>query len=440
MKNIVFYLYVVLLTLPLPYAAVAFDSPRNNEVYALVAKHSGKCMAIPAASQKIGAGAIQFDCSRAPNFFFQLQDRGGGYFAIKAIHSGHFMVIYAHQTENGKRLIQYNVPGGNTGLWKFVQLDDGSYNIINKHSNKLIDVRGPTTNNGEYIHQWESTKEGGGENQRWYLFNVGRAYPGSQGTFQIISAKSNKCLDVAGSGQQNGKRVIQWTCHGDTNQIWRIVLLNGAPERPTQEQILKGDTRGYYIIATHSGKFLDVEGVSTANKATIHQWQGTGRSNQQWQLKENGDGTWEIMSLNSGKCLDVSKESTDDGAKIIQYRCHGGENQRWYLLPITQPRITITQMAFIPMLAVTADVLGIGTALYVIAKELAPIVVPKIRDVINAERRRERRQTWIDMGVPGDEYDLYVEGNWGPKTEWETQLEKARLEEVPSPVRRPGDP
>ena len=44
-------------------------------------------------------------------------------------------------------------------------------------------------------------------------------------------------------------------------------------------------------------------------------------------------GSYELVARHSGKCLDVSGVSMDDGAPVIQWTCNGGLNQRWTLQP-----------------------------------------------------------------------------------------------------------
>jgi elongation factor Tu len=42
---------------------------------------------------------------------------------------------------------------------------------------------------------------------------------------------------------------------------------------------------GYYkLVAKHSGKVLDVAGISSANGAKLHQWDYVGGDNQKWKL------------------------------------------------------------------------------------------------------------------------------------------------------------
>jgi len=90
---------------------------------------------------------------------------------------------------------------------------------------------------------------------------------------------------------------------------------------------------GYYkVIAKHSGKCLDVKGLSTADGANVQQWSCTGGNNQRWKLVSMGDGYNELVAKHSGKCLDVAGVSTADGANVYQWHCTGGNNQRWKLV------------------------------------------------------------------------------------------------------------
>ncbi|MEN6320661.1 MAG: RICIN domain-containing protein [Syntrophaceae bacterium] len=133
---------------------------------------------------------------------------------------------------------------------------------------------------------------------------------------QLIAKHSGKCLDVSGVSTANGANIIQYDCHGGSNQQWTLTN--------------KGD--GYYLaVAKHSGKCLDVSGVSTANGTNIIQYDCHGGSNQQWKLIPKGQGYYMLTAKHSGKCLDVAGASMANGVNIIQYDCHGGPNQLWKL-------------------------------------------------------------------------------------------------------------
>jgi hypothetical protein len=98
-----------------------------------------------------------------------------------------------------------------------------------------------------------------------------------------------------------------------------VSALSGAP----------GST--YHIDSPYSGNVVDVEGLSTADGANVHQWQYVAGNNQKWMLNQDASGAYEIKNLNSGKCLDVTGVSTADGANMQQWTCTGGQNQRFYL-------------------------------------------------------------------------------------------------------------
>ncbi|MGR6921888.1 RICIN domain-containing protein [[Actinomadura] parvosata] len=138
---------------------------------------------------------------------------------------------------------------------------------------------------------------------------------GGTTTTRIVNQNSGKCADVLQASTANAAEIVQYTCTGATNQQWQLRDLGN----------------GYHnIVAQHSGKCLDVNNASTANNAPVIQYTcGTG-TNQQWQLRPvSGTSYVEIVARHSGKCLDVSGQSTADGARLQQYTCWGGANQHW---------------------------------------------------------------------------------------------------------------
>jgi len=140
--------------------------------------------------------------------------------------------------------------------------------------------------------------------------------------YEFINYNSGMCIDVSGPSTANGATIYQWTCHGHTNQQWRLV-----PD-------WFGD--GYFLmVAAHSNKCLDVAGVSTANGAKVHQWTCHNGTNQQWSIANPG-GTpvpgntrYQLINRHSGKCLEVAWSSSSRGAPVRQWTCNGGLNQRW---------------------------------------------------------------------------------------------------------------
>jgi hypothetical protein len=87
------------------------------------------------------------------------------------------------------------------------------------------------------------------------------------------------------------------------------------------------------LTAMHSGKLMDVNGVSTADGAQINQWAATGGSNQKWQAVDAGSGAVTLKALHSGKCVEVVGASTTAGAFLQQATCTNGNQQKFTAVP-----------------------------------------------------------------------------------------------------------
>lgn len=137
--------------------------------------------------------------------------------------------------------------------------------------------------------------------------------------YRLVSVHSGKALDVDGFSTADRAKVQQWTDQGTVNQQWQ----------------LKSTADGYYeLLNRNSGKVLDVTGSSTANGASVLQRAETGAANQQWKMTDVSSGAVEFTSRVSGKVLDVEGRSTADGAPVIQYTDLQGTNQEWKLVEV----------------------------------------------------------------------------------------------------------
>ncbi|WP_226004526.1 RICIN domain-containing protein [Natrinema salinisoli] len=136
-------------------------------------------------------------------------------------------------------------------------------------------------------------------------------------TYTLVNAHSGKVLDVDGVSPENGANVQQWDDLGQANQRWRL------------EELADGR---YEIVAVHSHKALDVDDASTTAGANVHQWEGHGGDNQRWELAEREDGTHTVTNVNSGLVLAVEGSSTENGANVHQSEWTGGDTQRWSIV------------------------------------------------------------------------------------------------------------
>jgi len=91
-------------------------------------------------------------------------------------------------------------------------------------------------------------------------------------------------------------------------------------------------TSGVYKITVKStGNSLDVQGSSTADRATVLGFNYTGSDNQKFYFKKHSDGYYSILMVHSDKALDVS--TSVKGSRVYQYKYHGKDNQKFKLIP-----------------------------------------------------------------------------------------------------------
>jgi hypothetical protein len=125
---------------------------------------------------------------------------------------------------------------------------------VAQHSQLCLDDTGLSTTAGTQYQQYQCE---GGYQQMLDL----RPVSGVANTYTFVDELSGLCLDVNGRSTADGAAVQQWTCTGGTNQQFTLRAVTGL-----------GSGRDFQLVAVHSGKCVDVSGVSTAPRALVHQW------------------------------------------------------------------------------------------------------------------------------------------------------------------------
>ncbi|MDR7308402.1 RICIN domain-containing protein [Rhodoferax saidenbachensis] len=127
---------------------------------------------------------------------------------------------------------------------------------IARHSNQCLDDTNLSLANGTQQQQYHCE---GGTQQAWKFIPVA----GVADTFTVVNQLSGKCLDVSGIGLTDGTAIGQWSCiAGAQNQQFMTRKVTYSGNGP----------KDYQLVARHSGKCVDVKGISTAANAVIHQW------------------------------------------------------------------------------------------------------------------------------------------------------------------------
>ena len=134
-------------------------------------------------------------------------------------------------------------------------------------------------------------------------------------TWTLTALHSGKLMDVSGVSTADGAQINQWAATGGNNQKWQAVDAgNGA----------------VYLKAVHSGKCVEVIGGSTAAGAFLQQATCTNSNQQKFTATATGtSGVYTVRSVPSGLCVDVNGAGTADGARLLQWTCRNATNQQW---------------------------------------------------------------------------------------------------------------
>ena len=94
---------------------------KGNGAYAIVAKHSNKCLDVAGISEETGALIHQWDYLGSANQRFILVPVDNDYYKLIAEHTG--MVAEASTTNNGEQLHQFDNHTNTSAHWKFLPAD-----------------------------------------------------------------------------------------------------------------------------------------------------------------------------------------------------------------------------------------------------------------------------------------------------------------------------
>jgi arabinan endo-1,5-alpha-L-arabinosidase len=151
---------------------------------------------------------------------------------------------------------------------------------------------------------------------------------GFNGTYSIIASHSGKALDIYNWGTSNGTNIVQWDAWGGDCQQFIINQVDG------EWHSIKP------VIAT--SKALDVNNMSMDNGANIQIWDYWGGDCQLFRFENAGTGVYRIINKNSGKCVDVEGRSLDNGANVLQWECiSGAANQIFQLSALKSTSVAL---------------------------------------------------------------------------------------------------
>lgn len=257
----------------------------------------------------------------------------GESYYLRNYESGKYLSVDGFSTGDRTNVVQSEFTGRKNMQWNTYETEDGYCVLRPAYSKTLaLDLAGSsdpkcnvdvynTTEEDPYPDwaRWKFQKNDDGTNQKWYLEKVNKVHsdePRDGGNYFIRAYHSGRYLDISGIETANGTQMIQ------------CALKNGLNQR-FQLEAVEGEEGYYYLIPVHAKDKVLQMGDSLYDGNPLMQLQDrTGGDNQKFQFIQNDNGTYRIMSKTE-KYLDVSYESYNDLEKVVGlYFYKGGENER----------------------------------------------------------------------------------------------------------------
>jgi unsaturated rhamnogalacturonyl hydrolase len=138
----------------------------------------------------------------------------GGYYRIVARHSGKPIAVQGGSTANGANVFQSSTGAPAASEWQLADLGNGYHRIVNRQSGKVLNVAGAGTANGADVDQWSWANVA---QQMWSLGDLGNGY------HRLTARHSAKALDVSGAATADGANVDQWSWVGASQQQFQLV-------------------------------------------------------------------------------------------------------------------------------------------------------------------------------------------------------------------------
>ncbi|MBE9000805.1 RICIN domain-containing protein [Nostoc sp. LEGE 12447] len=159
-----------------------------------------------------GSGSTTSTTSSTASATSSLPPAEKDYYLI-AKHSGKTLAVSGISTADGANVLQWVKAVQDNHKWRLEAAGDGSFYLIAKHSGKALQVNGGNQQDGANVDQW--TKQNV-DHHKWLLEDAGNGY------FYIIAKHSGKALQVNGGKHEDGANVDQWTKQNVDHHKWKF--------------------------------------------------------------------------------------------------------------------------------------------------------------------------------------------------------------------------
>ena len=298
----------------------------GNGYYNIISKCNGLYIDIPQSNAKNGANVQLWSKNNAKNQLFKFEKVQDSLVGQKTINDGIYSIktalnekfvfdIEYSSKQNGANLELYNEQNTNNQQYTFKYLNNGTYSISPVHSQKYLDVGGSSKEIGANVAQWSGH---GGENQQWIIKDAGNGY------YNIISKCNGLYIDIPQSNAKNGANVQLWSKNNSKNQLFKLQLIsstNGG-EKTIQNGV-------YHIKSVSNSKVLDVNGSSLIDNGNIGFWNNGSTANQKFAVTYLNNGYYKIIAQHSGKAVKIIDQT--NGSNVMQGEYKGNGNDQWII-------------------------------------------------------------------------------------------------------------
>ena len=306
---------------------VQWDFSKNSLGYIIKSKYNGKVLDIAGGDINRGSSVRTFNYNGTKAQHFKLQSINVPTNA-KTIDNGEYQISLASDASKVIEVTGANKEnGGNIEIWtnnqtvnqKFIvtYLSDGYYKIEGKYSGKALDVQDGNNRRFANVQQFNFSAN---DNQEWIIKACGNGY------YNIISKSSGLYVESAGGGTKNGTNIRLYSGNGTTAQRFKFTAVSNIAHSSVLED-------GEYQI-TSALNSINAMSIANGSKNNIANCQLNTNKHSNYQLfeiKNIGDGYYEIMNKNSGKLLEAAGGGIFNWTNVSQYAKNDTEAQKWII-------------------------------------------------------------------------------------------------------------
>lgn len=226
-----------------------------------------RCVSVRDGATWNGASIILDDCrDDLPQTQWQMVEIATNVFQIRAGHSGKCLQAYYR---DGDALTQWDCAGATaSNQWSFGTAPKTEIKVLtgSSYATKCLTAKG-TAEGAELVQ--ESCN--GSIDQKFWVSQ------GPKGDYAFRAQNSQRCIDIAGAGVENGTTAQIWSC----SHTW----LSSQMFTPRKLPSYTYSDSAYNLIPGHISKCLDREGnPNTADGAKLRLWACSGQNNQAFAL------------------------------------------------------------------------------------------------------------------------------------------------------------